>query len=143
MNKALVQEGHAWSTRYKYDRGPYVADERMAKALSRGFNGSGGAVAPWDFRRTHGKCSHEDVAQAQAASSVRAATAASLPPPPKTASPTTGAAAAVASAYRCDGRTYCSQMRSCAEATWFLHNCPGVKMDGNHDGVPCERQWCN
>ena len=44
--------------------------------------------------------------------------------------------------FRCDGRTYCSQMTSCAEATWFLKNCPGVKMDGNHDGIPCEQQWC-
>ena len=33
-------------------------------------------------------------------------------------------------------------MTSCAEATYFLRNCPGVKMDGNHDGVPCEQQWC-
>jgi hypothetical protein len=46
------------------------------------------------------------------------------------------------SAYHCDGRTHCSQMNSCAEATFFLQNCPGVKMDGNHDGVPCEKQWC-
>ena len=44
--------------------------------------------------------------------------------------------------YRCDGRTYCSQMRSCAEATWFLRNCPGTKMDGDNDGIPCESQWC-
>ena len=44
--------------------------------------------------------------------------------------------------FRCDGRTYCSQMRSCAEAKFFLKNCPNVKMDGNHDGIPCERQWC-
>jgi len=43
---------------------------------------------------------------------------------------------------RCDGRTRCAQMTSCDEATWFLKNCPGVEMDGNHDGVPCERQWC-
>ena len=44
--------------------------------------------------------------------------------------------------YRCDGRTHCSQMASCAEATYFLKNCPGVKMDGNNDGIPCEMQWC-
>ena len=44
--------------------------------------------------------------------------------------------------FKCDGRVYCSQMTSCAEATFFLKNCPGVKMDGNHDGVPCEQQWC-
>ena len=46
------------------------------------------------------------------------------------------------SRYHCDGRVYCSQMTSCEEATWFLRNCPGVKMDGEGDGVPCEKQWC-
>jgi hypothetical protein len=48
--------------------------------------------------------------------------------------------------FHCDGRVYCSQMTSCAEATFFLENCPGVKMDrdrnGQGDGVPCEKQWC-
>nr|WP_294867276.1 excalibur calcium-binding domain-containing protein [uncultured Pseudogulbenkiania sp.] len=48
-----------------------------------------------------------------------------------------------ASRFTCDGRIYCSQMTSCEEATYFLKNCPGVKMDGNHDGVPCEQQWCH
>ena len=46
------------------------------------------------------------------------------------------------SMYRCDGRQHCSQMTSCAEATFFLKNCPGTKMDGDGDGVPCEQQWC-
>ncbi|WP_363798217.1 cold shock domain-containing protein [Lysobacter firmicutimachus] len=45
--------------------------------------------------------------------------------------------------YRCDGRTHCSQMTSCAEARYFLAHCPNVKMDGNGDGDPCEQQWCN
>jgi hypothetical protein len=44
--------------------------------------------------------------------------------------------------FRCDGREHCSQMRSCAEAEFFLENCPGVKMDGDHDGRPCERGLC-
>jgi cold shock CspA family protein len=46
------------------------------------------------------------------------------------------------SAFNCDGRKYCSQMTSCQEATYFLKNCPGVEMDGDFDGVPCEQQWC-
>ncbi|MDE2369611.1 MAG: excalibur calcium-binding domain-containing protein [Burkholderiales bacterium] len=45
--------------------------------------------------------------------------------------------------FRCDGRKYCSQMNSCAEAKYFLANCPGVKMDGDRDGIPCEDQWCH
>lgn len=44
--------------------------------------------------------------------------------------------------YTCDGRTHCSQMRSCDEATYFIRHCPNTKMDGNGDGVPCEQQWC-
>lgn len=43
---------------------------------------------------------------------------------------------------KCDGRKYCSQMTSCAEATAFLQQCPGTEMDGDGDGVPCESQWC-
>ena len=46
------------------------------------------------------------------------------------------------SSFHCDGRTYCSEMSSCEEATFFIRNCPGTKMDGDGDGVPCERQWC-
>lgn len=46
-------------------------------------------------------------------------------------------------AFGCDGRQHCSQMTSCAEATYFSNNCPNTKMDGNNDGVPCEQQWCN
>jgi hypothetical protein len=45
-------------------------------------------------------------------------------------------------AFRCDSRKYCSQMTSCAEARYFLAHCPNVKLDGNHNGVPCEAQWC-
>jgi cold shock CspA family protein len=45
--------------------------------------------------------------------------------------------------FRCDGRTRCSQMTSCEEATFFLRHCPDTKMDGDGDGIPCEQQWCN
>ena len=44
--------------------------------------------------------------------------------------------------FKCDGRQHCSQMTSCSEAKYFLKNCPGVKMDGDNDGIPCEDQWC-
>ena len=45
--------------------------------------------------------------------------------------------------FRCEaGKTHCSHMRSCEEAIFYINNCPNTKMDGNHDGVPCEKQWC-
>jgi hypothetical protein len=46
------------------------------------------------------------------------------------------------SRFKCDGRTFCSQMTSCEEAKFFLNNCPNTKMDGNNDGIPCAEQWC-
>ncbi|MGB3225440.1 MAG: excalibur calcium-binding domain-containing protein [Desulforhopalus sp.] len=47
------------------------------------------------------------------------------------------------SRYTCEGKTHCNQMTSCEEATFYQQNCPGTKMDGDGDGVPCESQWCN
>ena len=40
--------------------------------------------------------------------------------------------------FKCDGRVYCSQMRSYEEALYFLRNCPQTKLDGDRDGLPCE-----
>ena len=40
--------------------------------------------------------------------------------------------------FTCDGRQYCSQMTSRKEAVYFIQHCPNTKMDGDHDGIPCE-----
>ncbi len=45
------------------------------------------------------------------------------------------------SRFQCDGREYCSQMNSYEEAKYFIENCPNTKMDGDGDGIPCERQF--
>jgi len=72
--------------------------------------------------------------QATADAGAAPAAAAIAPPMPLRAQTTVS--------FRCDGRKYCSEMTSCAEATFFLKNCPDPRMDGNHDGIPCEQQWC-
>ena len=43
--------------------------------------------------------------------------------------------------YKCDGRQHCSQMNSYEEAKYFIQHCPNTKMDGDNDGIPCERQF--
>lgn len=43
----------------------------------------------------------------------------------------------------CERHTRCSQVRSCAEARFYLSQCPGAQMDGDQDGEPCEQQWCH
>lgn len=62
-----------------------------------------------------------------------------LPAPPISLSP---AKLPAPPDFKCDGRHMCSQMTSCREATLLLQNCPGMQMDGNGDGIPCEQQWC-
>ncbi|ENX34440.1 hypothetical protein F889_01722 [Acinetobacter colistiniresistens] len=57
---------------------------------------------------------------------------------PMQAAPST---TAVATQFTCDGREHCSQMGSYEEAVFFLRNCPNTKMDGDGDGIPCERQF--
>ncbi len=47
-----------------------------------------------------------------------------------------------ASGFQCAGKIYCSQMVSCEEALFYLHHCPGVKIDGDGDKIPCEKEWC-
>jgi cold shock CspA family protein len=44
--------------------------------------------------------------------------------------------------YRCEGKSRCTEMTSCEEATFYLQNCPGTIADGDGDGIPCEDQWC-
>lgn len=56
INDRMVRDGHAWSYRYKHDKGPYVAEERMARALQRGLHAAGGAVMPREFRKRNGPC---------------------------------------------------------------------------------------
>lgn len=60
-------------------------------------------------------------------------------PAPLTEAPVQTAEAQVpAPSFQCDGRQHCSQMTSRAEAEFFVRNCPDTKMDGDHDGEPCE-----
>ncbi len=51
-----VEQGHAWSARSKWDRGPLVKQERMAKALSRGLHSEPRPLLPKDFRARNGPC---------------------------------------------------------------------------------------
>lgn len=62
---------------------------------------------------------------------------------PASVAPSTPGVAGAAGVFSCDRRKHCSQMTSCSEAKYFLANCPGVKMDGDGDGIPCETQWCS
>ncbi len=42
----------------------------------------------------------------------------------------------------CGGKQYCRQMASCEEALFYLRECGLQDMDGDGDGLPCERSLC-
>ena len=92
-------------------------------------------------RPTHEQIKAEHKKRAALAASAAAASSSKTEPRTKPAVPTAPPPPAeIKGGFRCDGRVHCSQMTSCAEAKYFLANCPGVKMDGDRNGVPCERQ---
>jgi len=56
INRRMVEEGHAFSQRTKWDRGPYVKEERVAHSLTRGMYSVGVPENPAEFKRSHGPC---------------------------------------------------------------------------------------
>lgn len=98
-----------------------------------------GGVFAYDRYKTAQASPKPEVAEAAA----RALPAASQFDRPWGQQPRATTPVANASPYRCDGRTRCPQMRSCEEAKHFIKYCPNTEMDGDRDGIPCERQWCN
>ena len=56
VGSVLVAQGHAWSSQYRKNPGPYATEETHARAARRGLFARPGAVRPGDFRRRHGAC---------------------------------------------------------------------------------------
>jgi len=129
LNELIVQNGYAWVYQ-QYCKERFCSDwirlEEKARQQKKGLWAGSNITAPWDWR--HQPKESEKKADETPTIIIGAKDQREDP--------------GSSGQYRCDGRTYCSQMTSCAEATFFLKNCPGTKMDGDNDGVPCEKQWC-
>jgi endonuclease YncB( thermonuclease family) len=108
INAEMVAEGHAWAYR-RYSNDPKLLTlETRAREAGRGLWGlpEFERIPPWEWRQAQRR---------QAASAPR-----STDRKPST----------------CGSKRYCSQMRSCEEAKFFLQACGVTSLDG--DGVPCE-----
>lgn len=159
LNELLIQNGYAWVDRQAC-REKFCADwgklERVAKNEKKGMWNDSLLVPPWEWRAAQrdnkqdaspseptppviliGKQPNPGVDESLLSKTGKAITPSS--PSGNHGSVNSGTQAR----YRCDGRIYCSQMTSCEEAKFFLQNCSGTKIDGNNDGVPCEKQWCH
>ncbi|WP_245492523.1 thermonuclease family protein [Mesorhizobium sp. M4A.F.Ca.ET.090.04.2.1] len=113
----MVEHGQAldWP---RYSHGAYAPLQAKAEAAKVGI-WVGNFHAPWDWR-----VSHPDGAA----------------PSSRPLGIVSRRAVAQGSSYSCQPRRYCSQISSCDEAQWYLHNCSwGRKLDRDGDGLACEK----
>ena len=118
INREMVRDGHAWVYR-RYATEDWLPDETAARNAGRGLWSlhSSQRMPPWEWRQRE--------RQAKAAQ--------------RNASATTAARAAT---FTCGAKRYCAEMASCAEARFHLLSCALTSLDGDGDGVPCERRLC-
>lgn len=112
VNAALVSQGAAWVYRqYSKDRS-LIGLEDQARSAKRGLWAlpESERMKPWEWRRA-------GAAQRQAQ---------------RDSSSTDGS-------YSCSTRKSCGQMTSCAEARYHLEHCGNSRLDGDRDGLPCEK----
>jgi micrococcal nuclease len=113
VDEEQVRLGMAWEySDYHRDR-RYVRLQDEARHARRGLWADPHPIAPWEWRRQH---------------------AAGPPPAPHT--PVTSQPPS--QPFTCAGKRYCGQMRSCAEAYFYLTRCGVHALDGDGNGVPCE-----
>lgn len=117
VNAEMVRQGAAWAYRaYLHDRN-FLEYERDAKINQRGLWGLSGdhPEAPWLFRSGPKHIYKAFV------------------------SPDGTYAEGRRRRFACAEKRYCSQMSSYAEAVFYLRECGASRLDGDHDGKPCER----
>ncbi len=123
VNAEMVKQGAAWVYRQYLKDQSLLALEAEAKTAKRGLWGLPEAerCPPWDWRK--GTCA---TASAPAAGAPAIPTTAPIP-------------TASGSGFTCAGKRYCREMTSCEEAKFYLTQCGVGSLDGNKDGVPCEK----
>lgn len=117
VNAELVRQGAAWVYRqYAHDKALFTLEEE-ARRMQRGLWALPEAqrVPPWEWRR-----------------------AGKQPLQTRTDGTATRQPQSSSAGFACGGKRYCREMTSCAEARFYLEQCGLSRLDGDHDGIPCE-----
>lgn len=125
INAEMVKRGGAWAFRQYQSDQRFQLWEKEARAAKRGLWGlqQDQIVAPWDWRAGR---------RAQAAA--RSAPAARTFMPSSVGTPRQSPGG-----FKCHTKSKCGQMNSCEEAMFHLRKCGLSRLDGDSDGVPCEK----
>lgn len=127
VNHEQVRRGMAWNfSRFRSSHELAVL-QREAQQAKRGLWAGDSAIEPSAWRKQHPAAPHT-------ASSSSAA-------PNVVLQPNSEHALRPSSGQACD-KTRCAQMASCEEAKHYLTQCGVRTLDGDKDGIPCEK-LCN
>lgn len=114
VNAEQIRRGMAWEYSNFHSNHALVALQNEAKQAPRGLWALSEPTPPWEWRKLH-----PNVSPIQ--------TPITAPPPATPLDPA------------CGKKKYCSEMSSCEEARHYLTRCGIKSLDGNSDGVPCEK----
>jgi len=114
VNAEQIRRGMAWEYSNFHSNRVLIALQKNAKKAQLGLWSQPNPTPPWSWRKQH-----------PSTFSTPARTTPSKP-------------AASAPASRC-AKQYCSEMTSCEEARYALTQCGIKTIDGDRDGVPCEK----
>ena len=112
INKAMVKNGHAWAYREYVTDNEYLELEKAARSQSKGLWSQPNPIYPSEFR--HGERLHNVTKEVKPKVSVSGGK------------------------FICSGKRFCREMRSCAEARFYLNQCGVSRLDRDNDGIPCE-----
>ena len=120
VNAELVRRGLAWVPRRYSPEPALVRVEHEAQAAGRGLWADPQPTPPWVWRK-NGRSKARAARQKPTGTAVALAATAPMP------------------RVQCGTKRYCREMTSCAEAKAYLRQCDLTGMDGDQDGVPCEK----
>ena len=115
-NKEQIKLGMAWVYQKYLHNQSLLSLEEAARQSKVGLWVDANPMAPWDYR--HGGKQKE----------ARKATTSPVEP----LTPINKNAA-------CGDKHYCKEMNSCEEAKFYLNQCGLTRIDGDGDGIPCEK----
>jgi endonuclease YncB( thermonuclease family) len=119
-NLEQIKRGMAWFyVQYGKDA-KYHDAESKAKSAKLGLWSEANPTAPWEWRRSGKATSTSNTTPSTGVYKQQGSTT-------------------NASSFTCGSKRYCKEMSSCEEAKFYLQQCGATKIDGDGDGVPCEK----
>jgi endonuclease YncB( thermonuclease family) len=136
VNAEMLRNGSAWAYGQYLTDTTLLAIQKQAQSAHRGLWSLSmqDRVPPWDWRHDgprKGVSYSVDLPQA----AIRSAALRRAPPRDP---PDYSIAPSQVADQQCNGKRFCRQMTSCAEARFYFKVCQVHSLDGDNDGIPCE-----